>query len=136
MPHFFVGVNVLEYGPHNRSKKIKGLYEDSRYAVIDPRSSDLEEIKDGSFKVVISVNNFNFTNNYLDQLKSMHRVSSKFVMFSCLAAGYGDVGQEANLTEGDFYGHLDMDSMFESLRFHADYSDHMLYFWGVKRSEV
>jgi hypothetical protein len=139
MPHFFDNVDVLEYVPHNRSKSIKHLFLDSRYFVLDPSSTDLSEVKDNSFNVVVSVNNFQNTPNYLDQIKSMHRVSSKFIIFSCSTAGRMGKqvdGYYKNLTYSDFYNYLDMDSMFDSYKFDFDYDESMMYFWAVKRSAL
>lgn len=134
MPHFFDGVSVLEYTSHDRSKSIRNLFTNSRYVVVDPNSSDLDSIGDRSFTVTISVNNFQHTPDYIRQLERMHRVSSKFVMFSCAAAGHIPKGKGyyKNLTEADFYFGTDIESMFETHRFYADYNESMLYFWGVR----
>ena len=136
MPHFFNGVDVLEYGPHNKSKSIKHLFSDSRYTVLDPSRNDLSEIDDNSFTVVFNADYFQDTPDYLCELKDMHRVSSKFVMFSCHASGNKNVSKDKyykNLNESDFYNWLDLDRLFETYVFEVDYPTSMLYFWGVKK---
>lgn len=139
MPHFFYDVDVLEYVPHHKSKSINKLFLNSRHYVLDPTINDLSKIQDNSFRVTMSIDYFQYTPNYLDHFKKLHRISSKFVMFSCAAAGRKPVGREQyykNLTMPDFYNCLDMDSMFDSYLFDPDYDTSTLYFWGVKRNEV
>lgn len=136
MPHFFNEVDVLEFTPHDKSKSIKHLFSNSRYVVLDPFRTDLSEIKNDAFNVVVSINCFQNDKDYLNKLKSMHRVSSKFVMFSCSTAGTMPLNSEQyykNLTESDFYNLIDLDSMFETYKFNIDYSESKLYFWAVKR---
>jgi ubiquinone/menaquinone biosynthesis C-methylase UbiE len=138
MPHFFNEVSVLEYVPHNKSKSIKNLFLDCKYIVIDPTSTNLSDIDDNCFNVVFSINHFQDTPNYLLQIKEMHRVSSKFVMFSCRAPGSKQNSKDKyykNLNESDFYNWLDLDSMFETYVFEIDYPTSMMYFWGVKKFE-
>jgi hypothetical protein len=138
MPHFFNGVDVLEYTPHDKSKSIKHLFSDSRYIVIDPKNTGLSKVDDNSFKVVVSVDYFQDTSDYLSKLEDMHRVSSKFVIFSCRAAGNSQVSEDGyykNLTRSDFYNWLDLDDLFETHTFEIDYNNSMMYFWGVKRIE-
>jgi ubiquinone/menaquinone biosynthesis C-methylase UbiE len=99
----------------------------------------MSSIENNSFTVVMSVNYFQYTPNYLEQLKEMHRVSSKFVMFSCAAAGRHIKNPPTyykNLVMSDFYNHLDLDAMFETYKFDVDYERSDLYFWAIKRSEV
>jgi hypothetical protein len=139
MPHFFSEVDVLEYVPHARSKSINYLFENSRNFVVNPESNYMSSIENNSFTVVMSVNYFQYTPNYLEQLKEMHRVSSKFVMFSCAAAGRHIKNPPTyykNLVMSDFYNHLDLDAMFETYKFDVDYERSDLYFWAIKRSEV
>lgn len=136
MPHFFNGMNVLEYVPHDNSKKILGMYEDSRYTVINPNKSTLEEIKDNSFNVAISINYLQYTEEYIRHVQELHRVSSKFIMFSCAAPGTqapSGVEYYRNLTEADFWFGLDVEGLFESHKFYIDYDTSTLYFWGVKK---
>lgn len=139
MPHFFSGVDVLEYSPHDVSKKVLSLFEDSRYYVLDPGRNDLNNIKDSSFNVVMSIDYFQHTPDYLEHLRRMHRVSSKFVIFCCAAAGKEPKHRGSyykNLVMSDFYNQLDLDSMFDSYKFDVNYSISELYFWGVKRNGV
>jgi hypothetical protein len=138
MPHFFNKVDVLEYTPHSKSKSVKHLFLNSRYVVIDPFNTDLSEVRDDAFNVVISINCFQHQKDYLDKLKFMHRVSSKFVMFSCPTAGTMPSKSEIyyrNLTESDFYNSIDLDLMFETYKFEINYKKSELYFWGVKKSK-
>jgi hypothetical protein len=141
MPHFFNGVSVLEYTPHDKSKSINYLFSDSINIVIDPRNNDLSSVPDNEFNVCMSVDYFQHSPDYLGHLKSMHRVSSKFVMFSCAAAGRSIKNAPEyykNLVMSDFYNHIDLESMFETYKFDVNYDRSDLYFWGVKRldSEV
>ena len=138
MPHFFQGVDVLEYSPHDTSKRLMSLFKDSRYYVLDPRHNDLSSVKDSNFNVVISIDYLQHTPNYLDILTRMHRVSSKFVIFSCAAAGnkVDNLSEYyKNLVMSDFYNHIDLDLMFETYRFDVDYEKSELYFWGVKKAK-
>jgi ubiquinone/menaquinone biosynthesis C-methylase UbiE len=136
MPHFFTGADVLEYVPHTRSKSINYLFDNCRNFVINPKTNYLSNVEDDSFRVVMSIDYFQYTPEYLKQLKEMHRVSSKFVMFSCAAAGRhieDPPPYYKNLVMSDFYNKIDLDSMFETYRFDVDYDRSDLYFWGVKK---
>lgn len=136
MPHFFDGVDVIEYVPHSKSKTIKHMFSNSRYYVFDPNKTELSEIKDNSFNVGISINYLQYVSNYLDHLKILHRISSKFVLLSCAAAGKkidNPPKYYKNLVMSDFYNQMQLDSMFETYRFHIDYDRSDLYFWGVKK---
>lgn len=136
MPHFFTGVDVLEYVPHTRSKSINYLFDNCRNFVINPETNYLSNVEDDSFRVVMSIDYFQHTPEYLEQLKEMHRVSSKFVMFSCAAAGRRpntSSNYYKNLVMSDFYNKIDLDSMFETYKFDVDYDRSDLYFWGVKK---
>lgn len=133
MPHFFDNVSVLEYVPHDKCKKIEHLFSDSYYVVLNPKTNDLSEVQQDSFRVAMSVDYFHLTRNYLEEFVAMHRVASKFVMFSCSASGKPiKNNSQLNLTEADFYCSLDLDSMFETHSFYVDYLNSDLYFWGVK----
>jgi hypothetical protein len=135
MPHFFSEVDVLEYVPYDKCKTIKYLFSDSKYVVLNPDKVDASDITDNSFNVAMSLNRFHESPNYLDELKVIHRLSSKFVMFSCNTAGnYGPCIR--NLTQSDFYNYVDLDSMFETYKFEVDYPQAILYFWGVKKDKV
>lgn len=135
IPHFFKDISVLEYVPHDRCKSIGYLFDTSRYIVLNPETNDLSNVQMDSFRVAMSVDRFHLTPNYIKELEAMHKVASKFVMFSCAAAGTRPThdGYWKNLTEADFYGSLNIDKMFETHKFFADYETHSLYFWGVKK---
>jgi hypothetical protein len=138
MPHFFNEVSVLEYTPHNTSKSINYLFSDSRILVIDPRKNNLSDINDNEFNVSMSINYFQYSPDYLTHLENLCRVSSKFIMFSCAAAGKSIKSPPEyykNLVMSDFYNHLDLGLMFETYRFDVDYDRSELYFWGTKRSD-
>jgi len=138
MPHFFNDVDVLEYVPHSRSKKIRHMFSDSRYFVIDPNRNNLEKVESNTFSVTMSIDYFQSTSNFIEQFQGLHRVSSKFVMFSCASAGRKPTreGYYKNLTTSDFYNSLDFDKMFERYFFDVDYLSTELNFWGVKRNKV
>ena len=141
MPHFFDGVDVLEYTPHSKSKSVSGMFSNSRYYVFDPKSNNLSSIPDNSFNVALSIDYLQYTPDYLNHLSLLHRVSSKFVLFSCAAAGRKvnrNVSYYKNLVMSDFYNQIDLDSMFDTYKFDVDYLSSDLYFWGVKKftSEV
>jgi hypothetical protein len=135
MPHFFSGVDVLEYGSHDKCKTIRYLFSDSKYVVLDPNRIDSQSIDDNSFNVTMSINRFQDSTDYLNELRVIHRLSSKFVMFSCNTAG-NDGPCIRNLTQSDFYNYIDLDSMFETYKFEVDYPQAVLYFWGVKKDKV
>lgn len=136
MPHFFDGVEVLEYTSHNRSKSIRHLFDSSYYFVVDPSRLNLDNFDDNRFDVAMSINDFQYTENFIDRFKEMHRVSSKMVMFLCSTVGQKprSTGYHRNLTESDF--DINLEIMFDTHRFHIDYDAHQLYFWGIKRNEV
>lgn len=141
MPHFFHNVDVVEYAPHNRSKSIKHMFVDSRYYVFDPNKTDLSDMEDGRFRSAISINYLQYVPNYLDHLRILHRVSSKFVLLSCAAAGSkpdASAPYYKNLVMSDFYNQIDLDSMFDTYKFHVDYEHSTMYLWGIKKlnSEV
>lgn len=139
MPHFFNNVDVLEYVPHNKGKSIQHLFINSRYFVIDPTKNNLSKIEDNSFNVSMSIDYFQYSQNFLFEFEQLHRVSSKFVMFSCAAAGRTPdltKGHYKNLTMSDFYNNIDIESMFDSYSFDTDHQYSDLYFWGVKRNGV
>jgi hypothetical protein len=135
MPHFFNEVDVLEYAPHNKCKTIKHLFSDSRYIVLDPDHNDGQNVADNSFNVAMSLNRFQDSPNYLQEFQVIHRLSSKFVIFSCHTAGNKNPCIK-NLTQSDFYNYIDLDSMFETYKFEVDYPQAILYFWGIKRGTV
>jgi hypothetical protein len=137
MPHFFSGVSVLEYVPHSKCKSVEYLFDDNcNYIVLNPETNDLSGVQMESFKVAMSVNRFQYIDNYIEEFTRLHRIASKFVMFSCAGAGAPPRGQLMNLTESDFTTALDLDSMFETYVFFIDYNDCTLYFWGVKKNGV
>lgn len=138
MPQYFVDSTVIEYVPHNQCRKIAHLFERTPYSVISPETGDPSLVKSGSAKVGLSIDRLHLTPNYIEEFNEIYRFSHKFVLFSCAAAGTKPThsGYWKNLTEGDFYGIIDLDSMFETHRFYADYDAHTINFWGIKRSEV
>lgn len=136
MPHFFNNVDVVEYVPHEKSKTIKHMFSNSRYYVFDPNSTDLSDVEDNAFNVAMSIDYLQYTPDYLDHLKKLHRVSSKFVLISCAAAGRHvstPPPYYKNLVMSDFYNQIDLDSMFETYKFDVDYDRSDLYLWGVKK---
>ena len=136
MPHFFDSVSVLEYVPHSRCKSILYLFENSHYVVVDALRHDLSDVPSDSYTVAMSIDFLHRAPNYLEIFTELHRVSSKFVMLSCATAGMPPkaAGYWKNITQSDFS--VNLDEMFDTHRFHVDYDQHQLYFWGVKRNEV
>lgn len=134
MPHFFNNVDVVEYVPHHLSKSIFNWFESSNYFVVDPNRTNLDNFNDNRFNVAMSLNYFQHTPDYVSQVIELHRVSSKFVLFSCAAAGHKPKRGNRyykNLVEADF--EIDFYSMFDYHRFHVDHNESQLYFWGVKK---
>lgn len=137
MPHFFSGVDVLEYSFHEKSKSAINLFSDCRYIVIDPRRNNLDNIPNNSFNTVLSVNTFQNLPDYIDRFNELYRVSSKFILFSCAAPGSSILKSNHSLTEADFVFDINFKSMFDSFKFSVDYDTTTLFFWGVKSvSEV
>lgn len=136
MPHFFIGTSVLECSLHQKSKSSMALFENSEYLVIDPSRKDLRGVGDNTFMTVLSVGTLNTMTNYIDIFRQMHRISSKFVLFSCSAPGNTKSMSKGykNLTEADFVFNIDFDSMFETFKFDVNYHTSTLFFWGVKSS--
>lgn len=136
MPHFFNNVDVVEYVPHERSKTIKHMFSSSRYHVFDPNSTDLSNVKDNTFNVAMSINYLQYVPDYLNHLKTLHRISSKFMLISCAAAGRNIDKTHyyyKNLVMSDFYNQIDLDSMFDTYKFHIDYNCSTMYLWGIKK---
>lgn len=134
LTQYFVDSTVIEYVPHAQCRKIAYLFERTPYTVINPDTNDLSSVHDNATRVSISIDRFHRTPNYLEEFKAIHRVSNKLIMFSCAAAGAApERGYWKNLTEGDFYGNLDMDAMFDTHKFFPDYDTNTLFFWGIKR---
>ena len=79
----------------------------------------------------------------------MHRMASKFVIFTCASTGRPEHGTTRttpqnspftlkwdyyyNLTKEDFMEALDLDDMFKTYEFSYNPSSCDLYFWGVKK---
>ncbi len=132
MPHLFYGVSVCEHSSFSDSKKIKHLFEGSKYYVF----TDITNIEDKKFDVSLSIDNLHHQENYMELFHNLHRVSSKFVLVRCFSSGKEKNVKgkyQKNLTEKDFGGTTSINKMFDSHKFYYDKQDCNLYFWGVKK---
>ena len=131
MPHFFFSTDVCEHSYFSDSKKIKFLFDDSKYYVFP----NINNVDDNKFNVSLSIDKLQYEKNYLDTFHNLYRISSKFVLIRCSSAGSPkNIKNEyqRNLTESDFGSTMTMNKMFSSYNFYYDEQECNLYFWGVK----
>lgn len=156
-PQYFKDVFVLEVGSLNINGTVRDFFDTPRYLGVDVapgRGVDLvkkgEDLKypDGWFDVAVSAECFEHNPEWLKTFVNMHRMASKFVVFTCASEGRPEHGTSSttpedspftiawnyycNLTEQDFRDHLNFDEMFQRYEFSTNSVSHDLYFWGIK----
>jgi len=157
-PEAFTGVSVLEIGSLDINGSIRDFFEADEYIGVDISDGPGVDVVgygqeldyfDGSFDVVVSAECFEHNPFWAETFQNMHRMSFKFVIFTCATDGrpeHGtsrtDQGSSPFTTEWDYYRNLnqkdfedtfDLPSMFESFFFETNDVSHDIYFLGVKR---
>lgn len=156
-PQYFEDVSVLEIGSLDINGTVRDFYNTSRYLGVDVadgpgvdmivQGQDLS-LPANSFDVAVSAECFEHNPHWLETFINMHRMASKFVIFTCASDGRPEHGTTRttpedspftldwdyyrNLNESDFRNNLDLDSMFSEYEFTTNQQSHDLYFWGIK----
>jgi SAM-dependent methyltransferase len=156
-PQYFTGVSVLEIGSLNINGTVRDFYNTDRYLGVDVSDGPGVDMvaqgqnlafPDNSFDVAVSAECFEHNPHWLETFVNMHRIATKFVIFTCATDGRPEHGTTRttpedspftldwdyyrNLTELDFTSNLDLDSMFNQHEFTVNHDSHDLYFWGIK----
>jgi hypothetical protein len=156
-PQYFDGVSVIEIGSLDINGTVRDFYTPTRYVGVDVSAGpgvDLvcngEDVDypDESFDVAVSAECFEHNPAWIETFINMHRVASKFVIFTCASDGRPEHGTTRttpedspftldwdyyrNLTEQDFRDHHNFDTMFQQYEFNTNPHSHDLYFWGIK----
>lgn len=156
-PHYFKNLYVLEVGSLNINGTVRDFFDTGRYLGVDVAEGhgvdlvapgqDLQ-FPDNWFDVAVSAECFEHNPQWLETFTNMHRMASKFVIFTCATEGRPEHGTTRttpedspftltwnyyqNLTEQDFRDALDFDSLFQQYEFTTNEHSHDLYFWGIK----
>lgn len=156
-PQYFKDVYVLEVGSLNINGTVRDFFDAAHYLGVDVAEGqgvDLvsagQDLKfpDNWFDVAVSAECFEHNPQWLETFINMHRMASKFVIFTCASEGRPEHGTSRttpedspftlewdyyrNLTEQDFRNSLNFDSMFQRYEFSVNEHSHDLYFWGIK----
>lgn len=141
----------------NINGTVRDFFDTGRYLGVDVAEGhgvdlvapgqDLQ-FPDNWFDVAVSAECFEHNPQWLETFTNMHRMASKFVIFTCATEGRPEHGTTRttpedspftltwnyyqNLTEQDFRDALDFDSLFQQYEFTTNEHSHDLYFWGIK----
>ena len=154
----FFGVSVIEIGSLNINGTVRDFFQTSDYLGVDVGPGpgvDLVaegqnlDFPDGHFDVAISAECFEHNPEWAATFANMHRVSSRYVVFTCASDGRPEHGTRRsspdsspltlewdyyrNLNEQDFRDAFDIESMFVEHEFRYNPTSHDLYFYGIKR---
>ena len=157
-PDMFFGVSVIEIGSLNTNGTVRDFCQTSDYLGVDVGPGpgvDLVaegqnlDFPDGHFDVAISAECFEHNPEWAATFANMHRVSSRYVVFTCASDGRPEHGTRRsspdsspltlewdyyrNLNEQDFRDAFDIESMFVEHEFRYNPTSHDLYFYGIKR---
>ena len=156
-PQYFSNVSVLEVGSLDINGTVRDFYDTHQYIGVDldegngvdlvGEGQDLD-FPDNFFDVAVSAECFEHNPYWLETFINMHRMTSKFVIFTCASEGRMEHGTTRttpqnspftvkwdyyrNLTEQDFTSALDFSSMFSEWEFDFNPYSCDLYFWGIK----
>jgi hypothetical protein len=156
-PEYFKGTSVIEIGSLNINGTVRDFYENCKYLGVDVgEGKDVDlvcpgeklDFADNTFSVSVSAECFEHNPFWLETFKNMHRMASKFVIFTCASDGRPEHGTKRttpddspltldwsyyrNLNERDFTSNLDLSKMFKEWTFIYNKHSHDLYFWGIK----
>ena len=154
----FSGVSVLEIGSLNINGTVRDFFQTKSYLGVDVgpgpdvdlvAQGETLEFPDDSFDVAISAECFEHNPEWAATFANMHRMSSRYVVFTCASDGRPEHGTRRsapdsspltlewdyyrNLNEQDFRDAFDIESMFVEHEFRYNPASHDLYFYGIKR---
>lgn len=159
-PEAFSSVAVLEVGSLNINGTVRDFFSKPlEYIGVDvgpgkgvdlvAHGEDLD-FADDRFDTAISAECFEHNPEWVATFANMHRMSKRFVLFSCASEGRPEHGTSRtspgsspltaswdyyrNLNAADFEEAFDLAAMFEEYAFEYNPSSCDLYFWGIKRS--
>jgi len=156
-PEYFKDTSIIEIGSLNINGTVRDFYENCKYLGVDVgEGKDVDlvcpgeklDFADNTFSVAVSAECFEHNPFWLETFKNMHRMASKFVIFTCASDGRPEHGTKRttpddspltldwsyyrNLNEKDFTSNLDLSKMFKEWTFIYNKHSHDLYFWGIK----
>lgn len=157
-PEAFIGVDVLEVGSLDINGSVRDFFQPDSYIGVDISEGQGVDVvgqgqelqyTDGLFDTVVSAECFEHNPFWAGTFQNMHRMASKFVIFTCATDGRPEHGTSRtdqgsspftansnyyrNLNQKDFEDKFDLPSMFESFFFEINEQSHDIYFLGVKR---
>lgn len=155
-PEYFNNVSVIEMGSLNINGTVRDFFNATKYVGVDLSEGpgvDLvcpaQEVgfQDGSFDVAVSAECFEHNPYWAETFDNMHRLASKFVIFTCASDGREEHGTRRshpstspftldwdyyrNLNEQDFTDIFDLDTLFDRYEFIYNEKSKDLYFWGI-----
>ena len=152
------GVSVLEIGSLNINGTVRDFFQPKSYLGVDVgpgpgvdlvAQGETLDFPDDSLDVAISAECFEHNPEWAATFANMHRMSSRYVVFTCASDGRPEHGTRRsepgsspltlewdyyqNLNEQDFRDAFDIESMFVEHEFSYNPTSHDLYFYGIKR---
>lgn len=157
-PKAFTGVNVLEVGSLNINGTVRDFFEAKKYVGVDVAEGECVDLvcqgqdldfAENSFDTAVSAECFEHNPFWAETFLNMHRMASKFVIFTCATDGRPEHGTTRtdqgsspftaswdyyrNLNQKDFESTFNLPSMFTEFFFETNDVSHDIYFLGVKR---
>lgn len=159
-PEAFSEAEVLEVGSLDINGTVRDFFDDRcSYLGVDVgpgpgvdlvMPGEKLSFPDDEFDTAISAECFEHNPAWLETFQNMHRMSRRFVIFTCASEGRREHGTRRtdpgssphtvdwdyyrNLNASDFEDALDLDQMFESWEFEYNPVSCDLYFVGLKRT--
>ena len=157
-PDAFTDVSVLDIGSLNINGTLRDFFPGCEYLGVDVgegRGVDLVmdgadlDFPDGTFDITVSAECFEHNPRWAETLDNMHRMSNRYVLFTCASTGRAEHGTTRstpgaspftldwnyyrNLTAEDFEQKFDLEDMFAEHSFEYNPQSCDLYFFGIKR---
>lgn len=157
-PKAFTGVDVLEVGSLNINGTVRDFFQAKKYVGVDVAEGDCVDLvcqgqdldfKENTFTTAVSAECFEHNPFWAETFLNMHRMASKFVIFTCATDGRPEHGTTRtdrgsspftaswdyyrNLNQKDFEATFNLDAMFKEYFFETNEASHDIYFLGVKR---